>query len=91
MVAGLLGTFFGVLFGVLLAWKIGAIVAFVEGLFGVKLIAAQVYFLSYLPSDIQLNDVLGVALISLLLSFLATLYPSLSAARTQPAEALRYE
>ena len=91
MVAGLLGTFFGVLFGVLLAWKIGAIVAFVEGLFGVKLIAAQVYFLSYLPSDIQLSDVLGVALISLLLSFLATLYPSLSAARTQPAEALRYE
>lgn len=91
MVAGILGTFFGVIFGLLLAWKIGAIVGFVEQIFGVQLVAAQVYFINYLPSDIQAADVISVALISLFLSFVATIYPSLSAAKTQPAEALRYE
>lgn len=91
MVAGILGTFFGVIFGLLLAWKIGAIVSFVEQIFGVHFVASQVYFINYLPSDIQAADVIGVAVISLILSFLATIYPSLSAAKTQPAEALRYE
>ena len=91
MVSGILGTFFGVIFGLLLAWKIGAIVSFVEQIFGVHFVASQVYFINYLPSDIQAADVIGVAVISLILSFLATIYPSLSAAKTQPAEALRYE
>ena len=91
MVSGILGTFFGVIFGLLLAWKIGAIVSFVEQIFGVHFVASQVYFINYLPSDIQVADVIGVAVISLILSFLATIYPSLSAAKTQPAEALRYE
>lgn len=91
MVAGILGTFFGVVFGLLLAWKIGAIVAFIESQFGVSFVSSQVYFINYLPSDIQAPDVIGVAVISLILSFLATIYPSLSAASTQPAEALRYE
>ena len=91
MVAGILGTFFGVIFGLLLAWKIGAIVSFVEQILGVHFVASQVYFINYLPSDIQAADVIGVAVISLILSFLATIYPSLSAAKTQPAEALRYE
>ena len=88
---GILGTFFGVIFGLLLAWKIGTIVSFVEQIFGVHFVASQVYFINYLPSDIQAADVIGVAVISLILSFLATIYPSLSAAKTQPAEALRYE
>lgn len=91
MVSGILGTSFGVIFGLLLAWKIGAIVSFVEQIFGVHFVASQVYFINYLPSDIQAADVIGVAVISLILSFLATIYPSLSAAKTQPAEALRYE
>ncbi len=91
MVAGVLGTFFGVIFGLLLAWKIGVIVSFIEQMFGVKFVASQVYFINYLPSDIQAADVISVAVISLILSFLATIYPSLSAAKTQPAEALRYE
>lgn len=91
MVAGTLGTAIGTLVGLLGAWKIGAIVAAVENLFGRKMVNSDVYFINYLPSDIQAADVISVIAISLLLSFLATLYPSWSAARTQPAEALRYE
>lgn len=91
MVAGTMGTLFGTVIGLLGAWKIGAIVAVVESLFGRKMVNSDVYFINYLPSDIQTADVVGVIAISLALSFLATLYPSWSAARTQPAEALRYE
>ena len=91
MVAGVLGTITGVVFGLLLAWKIGVIIHWIETLFNVQFVSSKVYFINYLPSDIQLYDVLGITVISLLLSFIATLYPSWSAARTQPAEALRYE
>lgn len=91
MVAGTLGTFVGTLFGLLLAWKIGAIIAWVESLTGMHFVSSQVYFIDYLPSDIEVKDVISVVCISLMLSFLATLYPSWSASRTQPAEALRYE
>lgn len=91
MVAGTLGTLFGTVFGLVGAWNIGTIVAAVENLFGRKMVNSDVYFINYLPSDVQSADVIGVVAISLILSFLATLYPSWSAARTQPAEALRYE
>ncbi len=91
LVAGLVGTGFGVGFGCLIAWKIGKIVRFIEELFGRSLIDSKIYFLDYLPSDIHSADVLFIAVISIILSFLATLYPSYCAAKTQPAEALRYE
>lgn len=90
-ILGALGTFFGVIFGCLLAWKVGVLVRFFEELFGLHLINQQIYFIDYLPSDIQLADVCTIAGISLLLSFLATIYPSYRAAKTHPAEALRYE
>ena len=91
MVAGVLGTLTGAVLGLLLAWKIGAIIKFIEPRTGTHLISAKVYFIDYLPSDIRAGDVIMVVSISLLLSFIATLYPSWRAARTQPAEALRYE
>lgn len=91
MVAGALGTMLGTLFGLLLAWKIGAILKWIETQTGQHFVASQVYFIDYLPSDIQAADVISVVCLSLMLSFLATLYPSWSASRTQPAEALRYE
>ena len=71
--------------------NIGKIVHWYEQLTGQRLINAQTYFIDYLPSDVRLSDVLIIAAISLLMAFLATLYPSWAAARTQPAEALRYE
>lgn len=91
MVAGILGTLFGVIGGLLLSANIGDIVSFIEQQVGSKLVRSDVYFLNYLPSDIQTADVLTVIILSLLLSFAATVYPSWRAARTQPAEALRYE
>ena len=89
--AGFFGTLIGVICGVLLGWNVGKIVAFFEKLFGVQLINSQIYFIDYLPSDVNMSDVAFIACISLVLAFLATLYPSWRAAKTQPAEALRYE
>lgn len=90
-ILGTLGTLFGVVFGCLLAWKVGVLVRFFEELFGLHLINQQIYFIDYLPSDIKLMDVVTIACVSLVLSFLATIYPSYRAAKTHPAEALRYE
>lgn len=91
MVSGILGTLAGMVLGLLLAANVGQLVAYIERLTGQHLVSAKVYFIDYLPSDIQAADVLTVIMISLILSFLATLYPSWRAAHTQPAEALRYE
>ena len=90
-VLGALGTLFGVTFGCLLAWKVGVLVRAFEELFGLHLIQQQIYFIDYLPSEIQLSNVVTIACFSLILSFLATIYPSYRAAKTHPAEALRYE
>ena len=89
--AGFFGTLIGVVCGVLLGWNVGKIVAFFEKIFGVHLINSQIYFIDYLPSDVNMRDVAVISCISLGLAFLATLYPSWRAAKTQPAEALRYE
>ena len=89
--AGFFGTLTGVVCGILLGWNVGKIVAFFEKIFGVHLINSQIYFIDYLPSDVNMRDVAVIAAISLVLAFLATLYPSWRAAKTQPAEALRYE
>nr|WP_288499745.1 lipoprotein-releasing ABC transporter permease subunit [uncultured Pseudomonas sp.] len=90
-VIGVIGTAIGALLGVLAALNISAIIAGVERLLGFKFLNADVYFIDYLPSQLMLADVVQVCGAALLLSFLATLYPAWRAARTQPAEALRYE
>lgn len=90
-VAGIVGTLSGTIIGVLIALNIGHIVKAIESLAGSSLVNSQVYFLNYVPSYVDVSDVLIISGISLSLSFLATLYPSWRAAKTQPAEALRYE
>ena len=88
---GVIGTLIGVAGGVLLALNVDVVVPFIEQLFQVQFLSKDVYYISELPSDLQLRDVITIALVSFVLSLLATLYPSWRASRVNPAEALRYE
>ncbi|MTI14686.1 lipoprotein-releasing ABC transporter permease subunit [Sansalvadorimonas verongulae] len=90
-VIGVVGTLMGTVLGVIAALNVATVVGFIEKLFGIHFLSADVYFISYLPSELLWSDVITVCVASLGLSFLATLYPSWRAAKTQPAEALRYE
>jgi lipoprotein-releasing system permease protein len=90
-VIGIVGTALGLIGGILLALNIGVVVPFIEHLFGVQFLSADVYQISELPSKLDWHDVSVIAGVSLVLSWLATLYPSWRASRTNPAEALRYE
>ncbi len=89
--SGVMGTVGGLGLGLLVACNIDVIVPFIEGLLGVHFLPGSIYLISKMPSDPQSGDVIPIALISLTLSLLATLYPSWRASRVQPAEALRYE
>ena len=91
VVIGVLGTALGVLGGLGLALNVETIVPAIESLFNVEFLAADVYYISDVPSELHWNDVWVMAAVSLGLSLLATLYPAWRAARTLPAEALRYE
>ncbi len=88
---GVIGTLIGVAGGIALALNIDVVVPFLERLLNVQFLSREVYYITDLPSDLQTSDVVAIALVSLALSLLATLYPSWRAARVNPAEALRYE
>ncbi|MGB7478814.1 MAG: lipoprotein-releasing ABC transporter permease subunit [Burkholderiaceae bacterium] len=88
---GLIGTAIGVALGVLVASNIDVIVPFIERLFGIQFLPRDIYLISALPSDLRWPDVGTIGGVAVVLAFLATLYPSWSAARVKPAEALRYE
>jgi lipoprotein-releasing system permease protein len=90
-VIGIVGTLAGVLFGVLLAVNLENVVTNLEAIFGIKFLAADVYFISDLPSELRVGDVLRIASIALVLALVSTLYPAWVAAKTAPAEALRYD
>ena len=89
--AGVLGTAGGVVLGLLIAFNIDVIVPFIERTLGVAFLPGSIYLISRMPSDPRWTDVWPIALVSLALAFLATLYPSWRASRVNPAEALRYE
>ena len=90
-VIGVIGTLIGVVGGVILGLNIDTVVPALEHVLGFKFLAKDVYYISELPSDVQSGDVITIGLVSLVLSFIATLYPSWRASRVNPAEALRYE
>ena len=91
MVMGVVGTLVGVLTGIVTALNVDVIVKKIEQLLKIKFLSPDVYLIPDLPSDLQANDVIWIAAFALLLSLLATLYPSWRASRVNPAEALRYE
>ena len=88
---GIIGTVLGVVGGITLTMNLERILGLIESIFNVTLLPADVYYITGLPYDLQASDVLVITLVALTMSFLATLYPAWRAARTDPAEALRYE
>lgn len=88
---GVTGTFAGLGLGLLIAHNIEGVRQFIQYLVGKDLFNAEVYFLTRLPSNVDMHEVIQVVVMSLSLSFAATLYPSWRAAKLDPVEALRYE
>jgi lipoprotein-releasing system permease protein len=88
---GVIGTLGGLVLGLLVACNIDVIVPALERLFNARFLPAEVYLINKMPSDPRASDIVPIGVISLVLSFLATLYPSWRASRVNPAEALRYE
>jgi lipoprotein-releasing system permease protein len=89
--SGVIGTLAGVVLGLLVAFNVAAIVGFIEMALRVSFLPPSVYLISHMPSEPQGADIVPIVVISLLLSFVATIYPSWRASRVQPAQALRYE
>jgi lipoprotein-releasing system permease protein len=89
--SGVIGTFGGVALGLLIAFNVDVIVPAIERLLHVSFLPGSVYLISRMPSEPQSADIVPIVAISLLLAFVATLYPSWRASRVQPADALRYE
>ncbi len=88
---GAVGSLLGAIIGISCAWKASAIVSGIESMLGFHFLSSEVYPIDYLPSELVWGDVLLIVAVALGLNFLATLYPALRAARTRPAEVLRYE
>ena len=88
---GLLATITGVTIGVLFSYYIEEIRVLITSLFKIRLFPEEIYFLSQMPSEINLNYILIISFCSLLITFLATIFPSLSAAKLDPVKALKYE
>ncbi len=88
---GVVGTVIGTLIGLGFCWNIDGIRQLIERITGTELFAAEIYFLSTLPAEVNPSEVFSVITMALVLSFLASIYPAWRASRIAPAEALRYE
>ena len=88
---GFVGVAIGTVLGIIAALTVSDIIAWIERISGVQFLNGDVYFISYLPSQLLWSDVAMITSSGLVLSFLATIYPAVRASKIQPAEALRYE
>ncbi len=88
---GVIGTLAGLLLGLGIAFNFDTLVPALERLLNASFLPKDIYLISRMPSDPQYDDIMPIAVIALVLAFLATLYPSWRASRVNPAEALRYE
>ena len=91
MVIGLSGTIAGVVMGLLLTYNLDPVISFIELIFGIEVMPIDVYYITGLPTKVDYPLVFIMALISIALSFLATIYPARQAARQDPVEVMRYE
>ncbi|RMU66935.1 LolC/E family lipoprotein releasing system, transmembrane protein [Pseudomonas syringae pv. aptata] len=90
-VIGIVGTLIGGILGIIAALNVSSLVGWLERVSGQHIFSSDVYFISNLPSELQVGDVLLICSAGFILSFLATIYPAWRAAQIQPAHALRYE
>ena len=90
-VIGLVGIILGLIGGIILALNVTQLVNFLQHAFHVQFIQDSVYMLDYLPSRIQLGDIVEISFIAFIMALIATLYPAWRATKIQPADALRYE
>ena len=90
LVIGISGTILGTIGGLLLGWNIQAVAASLEHLFGITVFPPDVYYLDKIPYQMRVEDVILINLITIAISFIATIFPSWHASRLDPAEALRY-
>ena len=88
---GFLATITGVTFGVLFSYYVENIRMLITSIFNIQLFPEEIYFLSQLPAEINFSHIIIISFFSLLITFLATIFPSLSAAKLDPIEALKYE
>ena len=88
---GVVGILFGIVSGIWLTSNVETIIPAIENMFQMKFLSPDVYYISDLPSDMHWSDVITIGIVSFVFCILATIYPALRAAHTQPAEALRYE
>ena len=88
---GVVGTLMGFLLGLAFCYNIDSIKNMLENMSGRELFSAEIYFLSHLPAKVDMTEVAVVVGMSLIISLLATVYPSYKASKTDPVEALRYE
>ena len=91
LIIGTVGTILGCIGGILVAINVEKISAYIENLFGFKILPGDVYYLSELPSKVNYGDVFIIVFVAMVICFLATIYPSWNASKLDPAEALRYE